>query len=228
MGDIKNGVVKSFAPKMNEGVHETFESANGTLYIYHVTMEIDGVQEVGEANGKTTKGSWSVGTKYQFERAVRGASGQFISYKGFKKLDESGAPVTSGGGYGGAKKSAGNYSANKLEFAIQKAVECAYSTTHKFWLVNAKEENGSIKPGDFMIYKKPVNNFLKFLLQEKNEASIWLRIASLNILCQREDVAPMSYLPEKKRVDVWLEQAYVILDHVNEYLTAYKATDGNQ
>lgn len=231
MGEIKKGVLKSFTPKMNNGAHETYESPNGTLYIYMVTMNIDGVDEVGEAKGKTNKGAWAVGTNYKFERDVRGAQGQFISYKGFTKLDESGAPVTRGGGggnYGGAKKSNGNYAANKLEFAIQKAVECAYNTTHKFWLVMGRTENGGLKPSDLMDYKKPVSKFLKFLVQEKTEASIWLRIASLNILCQREDVIAMGYTDDKKRIDIWIEQAFITLEHVNQYITENSAPDGNQ
>ena len=218
MGDIKKGTLKSFEKKMRDGVHDVYDGANGRLYKFNVVFTIDGTDTSGECNSNKEAPSWKVGQKYQFEVNI---NGQYTNFKGLKALDENGAVKTGGGGGGNWKGRSSAPSANKMEFAVQKAVECAYTTTYHFWSLVIKNDPTK-KPADFGVYKMPVSHFLGFLMGEMNENAIWLRIAAMNALCQRSEIIFTECPPDKKMVNVWIEQAFLILENINEYINKWK------
>lgn len=200
------GKLLSISPKMKEGVQETYTGKNGLLYIHVVTMEINGTPEVGDANSKSTSPPWKTGDNYSFERAVNGAQGQFIHYSKLENLTNPKPAFVPGGGGGGK--------AGGIEFAKQKAAECAYHATAIFWSnpVNKVQFKAEI-------YHGPTTVFYKHIVETGVEKDIWLNIAAFNALCDRsEKVYHLDHIEGLTNAQTWTNAADKIKEHIIQML----------
>jgi len=203
------GKLLSFSPKMVNGIQETFNGKNGILYKFIVTMEINGTPEVGESSSNKTTPSWKVGNNFSFERSVAGQQGQFINYKGLKDLTNPFVP-----GAAGVNKSKGG-----IDFARQKALECAYHATSSFWCHDPNKDK-NYKPN---LYNIPAEIFYDNIIKSGDENDIWKGIAALNALVERVDrVEPIMPMEGVKLIDSWLNQWNIIKTNINSKL------NGNQ
>jgi len=185
------GKLISFSPKMNGAVQDTYSGTNGLLYKFVLVMEINGTEEKGDANAKSTSPSWKTGDIYSFERKVNGQQGQFISYS---KLENVSNPKQV---YSGKNSSGG------IEFAKQKAAECAYHATACFWADPDNKQHFKQE-----IYHGPTTVFYQHIVETGIEKDIWLNIAALNALVDRsEKVYRIMAVKGKKHIDLWLEAA---------------------
>lgn len=195
-----NAVIKSFGPKMTDGVHETYNGSNGLLYKFLMTVITDGKEETGEVNSNKVSPSWKLGPVYTMERVTRGQTGQFISYS---KLNNTEAPATGGGskpyGGGGGKK-------DTMAFAKQKLVEGAYMVATRFWqsVENHDPIHVITKAEHFDATAKV---FAKWLLSFTDEQGMWYSLSALTIVSERDMVLPIQPVEGKKLVDVWIEEA---------------------
>ena len=69
---MAKGILKSFVPKMNGNVQDSYTGQHGTLYKFIVTLEENGVQTTGEANSKSQSPSWKLNNEYNYEVVVNG------------------------------------------------------------------------------------------------------------------------------------------------------------
>ena len=190
------GKLISFSPKMVNGVQETYAGTNGLLYIFDTVFEINGTQDMGKCNSKSTTPPWKIGDVYSFERKVSGAQGQYINYSKLENVSNPKPAYT--GGSGGGTKGGG------LTFAKQKARECSYHAGVTFWC------SGENKHGLTDInYSAPANAFYNAIVSTGLEADIWLNIAALNALVEKVDRVQDLLKPEDYKghtIDYWIEE----------------------
>lgn len=185
-------IIKSFGPKMTNGVQDTYKGKNGMLYKFMMTIEYDGKEETGEVNSNKTSPTWKTGPKYTMERDVRGEHGQFISYS---KLTNTEAEQRTGGFGGGG----GANPAFKLSFARQKAVECAFHAAAAMFTGQNLE-----KMEHFNIV---ASIFSKWIQSSTEEQGIWYNVAALNIVCDLSKLMPIPHNEGEKMVDAWIRMA---------------------
>jgi len=200
-----------FEPRLIQGTNnqETFNGRNGMLYKFNITFNINGTDEVGEYSSSKETPSWKTGEDYTFERTVRGQQGQFIVYKDIKSVNQQfNAPRTGGGKSGG------------IDFARQKALECASAATPSFWCSENNKDN--LKPD---IYTSPAKAFFKAITETGQEADIWLNIAALNAVVARVDRVEDMQTPEGvKVIDHWISEMKKMRIELFDAILAHNTT----
>lgn len=187
------GKLVKFVPRLQQGsnVQEVFNGKNGMLYKFNITFSINGTEETGEYSSTKETPSWKIGEDYTFNREVRGQQGQFIVYKEMKPVNQQFNAPRSGGSKGGG-----------IEFARQKALECAAAATPSFWC--SEDNKINLKPD---IYTSPAKAFFKAITETGQEADIWLNIAALNAVVARVDRVEDMKTPEGiKVIDHWINE----------------------
>ena len=157
---MAKGILKSFVPKMNGNVQDSYTGQHGTLYKFVVTLEENGVQTTGEANAKSQSPSWKVGTEYTYEVVVNG------NYTNIKNMKDANATP-----FGGGKKP-------DPSFVVQKAFECACECTLKFMSVNKESYTEAIEG-------QMLNVFFNKLIEVKDEKQRWMRISAMRIIVEK-------------------------------------------
>ena len=157
---MAKGILKSFVPKMNGNVQDSYTSQHGTLYKFLVILEENGVSTTGEANAKSQSPSWKVGTEYTYEVVING------NYTNIKNMKDANATP-----FGGGKKS-------DPSFVVQKAFECACECTLKFMSVNKESYTEAIEV-------QMLNVFFNKLIEVKDEKQRWMRISAMRIIVEK-------------------------------------------
>jgi len=200
---IVSGIIRSFVPVMENGAQKTYTDKYGVKYKFNMTVAIDnGAEETGEVNSNKTNPSWTVGEHYSMDREVRG--GQYICYSKLNNLDH---PKTFGG-QGGAPAPGGGQSyvkPDKLAFAKQKGVECAFEAASQLFLTNRFVEKEGVTLD--MMYHQAVEAFCKWILSSLVEADIWSRVSAMHIVIGIDGVIPVVAPKDKGVLAGWLIKA---------------------
>lgn len=157
---MAKGILKSFVPKMNGNVQDSYTGQHGTLYKFIVTLEENGVQTTGEANSKSQSPSWKLNNEYNYEVVVNG------NYTNIKNMKDANATP-----FGAGKKT-------DPSFVVQKAFECACECTIKFLSVNKESYNEAVE-GQIL------NVFFSELVKVKDEKQRWMRISAMRIIVEK-------------------------------------------
>ena len=78
---MEQGVLKSIEPKMENGVHGTFQGDKGLNYKFTISLDDKDVITTGTAMSSKIQPSWKIGDLYSYEKTIAGASGQYINIK---------------------------------------------------------------------------------------------------------------------------------------------------
>jgi hypothetical protein len=154
------GKLVAFTPKLNNGVHETYQGQKGLLYKFTVTFNCNGTDRIGTANSTKQSPSWKVGDEYTFDETSKEFNGStYINFSGIKSVDAA--------GFTGQKKS-------DPAFILQKCFECAVECSFSFFEVNTsiyKEESES----------QLIGTFYDFIVSHKEESERWSALTALRL-----------------------------------------------
>ena len=205
------GKIVRVEKRMANGAHETYSGRNGLLYKFNVTIEYNGAEETGEASSSKEQPSWRVGSMYTFERTARGQQGQFISFSSLKPVDQAPGGFSRGGGGAAPKR-------DYMSFAVQKGAECAYRVAAAFW---SMEEMNKIYQEEN--YDRTAESFFNHIVRGRDEAGIWIAIASYDALISKLGSVGITIPVDKNISAGWKEHAESIMNHINKLLNDYKS-----
>jgi len=181
---MEQGKLVSFTALIVNGEHATYVGDRGTNYKFTVSLEDKGVTTVGTAMSNKTQPSWKIGDLYSYDKTVSGAQGQYVNIKGLKNLSN---PFTPGGGSKGPSP----------EFGVQKAFECAYECTYKFFELNQEIYNENAETAI-------LDKIYGFII-EGSESRRWINMSAMRLTLLRLQANGDKFSkPSDMKISNWL------------------------
>ena len=181
---MEQGVLKSIEPKMENGVHGTFQGDKGLNYKFTISLDDKGVITTGTAMSSKIQPSWKIGDLYSYEKTIAGASGQYINIKGLKNLSN---PFVPGGGSKGPSP----------EFGVQKAFECAVECTLKFFELNPDIYSQAAEDS-------VLNKMWAYIL-DGSESRRWINMSAMRLSLLKMQAGGHNFRePKEMKISDWL------------------------
>lgn len=203
---MEQGILKIIEPKMENGVHGTFQGSQGLNYKFTISLDNNGLITTGTAMSSKVQPSWKIGDLYSYEKTVAGASGQFTNIKALKNLSN---PFTPGGGSKGPSP----------EFGVQKAFECAIECALKFFELNPDIYSQQVEDA-------VINKMWLFIL-EGTDSRRWINMSAMRLSLLKMQVGGHNFRePKDMKISDWLfMNAKNIADAMEATVKAQVETD---
>lgn len=202
----KKSILKGFAPKVKNGVQETYNGQNGVLYKYIASFENG---DAGEANSTSQAPKWKIGAEYTYDLSSREYNGNtYYSIKSLKQVEV--ASHSNGGGSSYVAKSAAEWKSHAMQVSIESTawyfMNSNISPEHRIacidkiykWITGVVMGNDKMYWRAFSIIKSAINFYLSPATDMKNLNDVLLYANTLYAMCDIE---------EEQKEDVLLKEA---------------------
>lgn len=206
----KKSILKGFAPKIKNGVQETYNGQNGVLYKYIASFENG---DAGEANSTSQAPKWKIGAEYTYDFSSREYNGStYYNIKSLKQVEV--ASHSNGGGSSYMAKSAAEWKSHAMQVSIESTawyfMNAPIPPEHRIacidkiykWIIGVVMGNDKMYWRAFSIIKSAINFYLSPATDMKNLNDVLLYANTLYAMCdieeeqkEKEAPAPQSTQP---------------------------------